>query len=104
MLSRALCRTERCLISLCCGGKPFPRSSATRNAFYRGRHTCHARLLAFVTGLTNGPPHMARRARLRADFDPAASPFRSRRFAGSLPTIKHAGASRRIRAFFHIVK
>lgn len=36
--------------------------------FLSGNHTCHARLLAFVSALTNGPPHMARRARLRPDF------------------------------------
>lgn len=46
----------------------------TRSRFLSGeRHTCHARLLAFVSRLTNGLPHMARRARLRPDFGPAAA-------------------------------
>lgn len=92
-------RTARHPNSLCRGGKAFSTnaSSATRNAFYRGRHTCHARLLAFVSGLTNGPPHMARRARLRPDFGPAASPSRPRRSPPATPvvlTMHHAESTR----------
>lgn len=79
-VSHAPYRTARHPNSFCRGGKAFSvnASSATRNAFYRGRHTCHARLLAFVIRLTNGPPHMARRARLRPDFGPVASPSHPR--------------------------
>lgn len=58
-------------------GKLFPRSKRQRDTlplFIGERHTCHGRLLAFVSGLTNGPFHMARRARLRPDFGPASPP------------------------------
>jgi len=62
---------------LCIAVKNFFRRDTYR-FLSEAEHTCHARLLAFVSGLTNGPPHMARRARLRPDFGPAASPFRPR--------------------------
>lgn len=94
---------RRTLVKLLCRAmrenELFHERGATRNAFCSGeRHTCHARLLAFVSGLTNGPPHMARRARLRPDFGPAASPPlpAPRRLADShaAPSMHHAESAR----------
>jgi hypothetical protein len=83
---------------LCVALKNFFRRDTYRFLSEAG-HTCHARLLAFVSRLTNGPPHMARRARLRPDFGPAASPFRPR---PATPTVScFVAASRRIRVSYY---
>lgn len=109
---RAVCvsRPKFAVLSVCAGKRAmenFFHANATRRLplfiARDTRHTCHARLLAFVSGLTNGPPHMARRARLRPDFGPAASPpsFVSHRSLPAEPSPVPApcwfDASRRIR-------